>query len=201
MSDQAEQFDASVLDAIEIESGAVTQREVTGRDRVDKAGFFHLYVSGFQAQQNDSGDVTGLRLSLVVLGGDVADQVGAKMDHFVNFKKKDGSEVSDVLKKQNARLVRALSLAPESEILTGVYKAKWSTVAGRQFAGKVIMKDSRPQIDFGQVWKFGDEAAKKIPADLETLQKAGYPIEGQTSFVASFGAAAVAEPTSDDVPF
>ena len=200
-------FDPAALDEVDIENGGVDERGMTGRDRVDKNGFYHLYILSINPQNDDSGSITGVRLGLQVLAGTEGDQVGGKFDHFVNFRKKDGSEISDVLKRQNARFVRALSLASDEAILSGKYRAKWSQSEGRQFFGKVVVKpdnsgSDRAQIDFGQVWRPGDEAAKKIPAHIESLQLAGYPIEGQASFVASQEPGASTTPgDSDNIPF
>lgn len=210
-----EQFDKEQLDEIEFDNGGASQRSITGRDRVDRSGFYHLYVNSISGQNDSTGKLTGVKLGLVVLGGDWGstdpkqDQLGAKLDHFVNFTKKDGSEVSDLTKQQNARLVRALKLATEEEVLAGKYKAKWSSVEGRQFYAKIVVKpdnhgQDRAQIDFGQAWMPGDEAAKKIPAHIESLQLAGYSVEGQKSFIAVQANGSSETPdinANQDVPF
>lgn len=209
MSKAQTEFDPSALDEVEFDSGGADQRALQGRDRVDKSGFYHLYVSSIAPQNDSAGAIVGVKLGLVVMAGTVADQVGAKFDHFVNFRKKDGTEVADQYKKQTARLVRALDLAPEAEILAGTYRAKWSQVTGRQFFAKVVVKpdqngQDRAQIDFGQAWKPGDEAARKIPAHIESLQSAGYPVEGQASFVASQASGSSESPdinANSDIPF
>jgi hypothetical protein len=209
------EFDKSQLDELEFDNGGSSQRSISGRDRIDRSGFYHLYVSSISGQNDSTGKLTGVKLSLIALGGDWGstdpkqNQVGAKLDHFVNFTKKDGSAVSDLTKQQNARLVRSLQLATEEEVLAGKYKAKWSAVEGRQFYAKIVVKpdnngQDRAQIDFGQTWMPGDEAARKIPAHIDSLQSAGYSVEGQKSFVAvqAEGSSETPDNSNDDnVPF
>lgn len=204
MAEETVVRDLSELDDQDIASDGVDQRALEGREFVQKTGFYHLIVRGADAQVGENGLLIGLKLNLQVLGGDQQTEVGGKLVHYINLLKKDGSPVSDVLKKSNARIARALGLVTDAEILSGRYRARWSTAQGRQFFAKIAVKDARAQIDFGQAWKPGDEMARRIPADVTLLAAANYPIDGQIATAAVVGQCGVGTATAaveDGAPF
>jgi len=204
MSDQS-QLDIDELCELECDAGSSDLRSIRGKDRVDADGYYHLSVLNLTVQKNTDRRITGVRLTLNVLGGDPANQAGAKFEHFINFEKKGGEEVADGVKRANARFFRAIGIATEEEMLSGTFTPRWKEATGKQFTGKVIVKDGRAQIDFGQVWAIGDEAALKIPCDLDALAECNYAIpQGQVAskrVELSFRGSASAPAESGDIPF
>ncbi len=203
MSDQQLQNDLDELNGLDFDAGSSDARSIRGTERIAKPGYFHFSVLNLTVQRDTEKRLTGVRLSLVAHGGSDPSQIGGKMEHFLNFRKKGGEDVSDNVKRQNARFVRATGLATEEEILAGTAKPKWSDVIGSQFFGKVVVNDGRAQMDYGQVWGIGDEASLEIPANFEVLQDGGYEIPaGQVQSAAYEGDVAADSPAEEsNVPF
>lgn len=175
MSQEQLQSDLDELNGADFDAGTSDRRSIAGKERLEKPGYYHFSVLNLTVQRDSDKRMTGVRLSLIVLGGSDPTQIGTKLEHFLNFKKKGGEDVSDNMKKQNARFVRAAGLATAEEILQGK-KPNWNRAIGAQFFGKVAVNDGRAQIDYGQVWAIGDESALEIPANFDALAEAGIDI-------------------------